>query len=35
MLHVVTGNIKNMIFLKQNINYGGIVQKYHVLLSSL
>ena len=27
MLHVVTGNAKNMIILKQHINYEGIAQK--------
>ena len=27
MLHVVTGNVKNMIILKQHINYEEIAQK--------
>ena len=35
MLHLVTVNAKKYDYLKQHINYGEIVQKYHVLLSSL
>ena len=35
MLHVVTGNAKNMIISKQHINYEEIAQKQHMLLSSL